>query len=179
MTELSSVEPLIAAHHTDAFDCGKRELNEYLKQYALLNQAAGGARTFVVHRDQEVVGYYSLATGSVEPERAPGRVKAGMGRYEIPVILLARLAVGVTEQGKGLGRALLKDALLRIASAAEEIGVRAVLVHAIDDEAKAFYRRFDFEDSPTDPLQLMLLMKDLKRLVREAGLRSGAAGDRE
>ena len=93
-----------------------------------------------------------------------------MGQYEIPVILLARLAVDLTEQKRGLGGGLLKDALLRIAGAAEEIGVRAVLVHATDEEAKAFYRRYDFEESPTDPLHLMLLMKDLKRLLRAAGM---------
>jgi GNAT superfamily N-acetyltransferase len=173
VSDLSAVEPLSAAHRTDRFDCGKRELNEYLKQYALVNQAAGGARTFVVHRNEQVVGYYSLAAGSVEPEKAPRRVRAGMGRYAIPVILLARLAVDDAEQKKGLGRALLKDALLRIAAAADEIGVRGVLVHAMDDEAKAFYERFDFEESPTDPLHLLLLMKDLRRLLRTAGFAHG------
>jgi GNAT superfamily N-acetyltransferase len=169
VTDLSAVELLSAAHRTEGFDCGKPELTEYLQRHALMNQGAGGARTYVVHRDQVVVGYYSLAAGSVEPENAPRRVKAGLGQYQIPVILLARLAIDLSEQGKGLGAALLRDALLRIAGAAGQIGVRAVLVHAIDEEAKAFYRRFDFEESPTDPLHLMLLMKDLRALLRRAG----------
>jgi GNAT superfamily N-acetyltransferase len=168
VTSPSAVEPLTAAHRTGEFDCGKTELNEYLERYALTNQTSGGARTYVVHRDQRVVGYYSLAAGSVEPERTPKRVRVGMGQYEIPVVLLARLAVGVEEQGKGLGRAMLRDALLRIVAAADQIGVRAVLVHAMDDEAKTFYQRFNFEASPTDPLHLMLLMKDFRASLRAA-----------
>ena len=168
MTGLSAVEPLSSAHRTEDFDCGKLELNEFLQRYALMNQGSGGARTYVVHRDQTIVGYYSLAAGSVEPEKAPKRVRSGMGQYDIPVILLARLAVDVREQGKGIGAALLRNALLRIAGVAGEMGVRAVLVHALDEEAKSFYQLFDFEESPTDPLHLMLLMKDLRALLRAA-----------
>jgi GNAT superfamily N-acetyltransferase len=114
-----------------------------------------------------VVGYYALAAGSVEPEQAPERIKKGLARHPVPVILLARLAVDRHEQGKGLGAALLKDALIRAAAAADEIGVRAVLVHAKDEDARAFYERFDFEPSPTDPLHLYLLMKDLKKTIGE------------
>jgi predicted N-acetyltransferase YhbS len=123
---------------------------------------------FVVHRGGRVVGYYALAAGSVEREHAPERVKKGLARHPIPVILLARLAVDRGEQGKGLGAALLKDALIRAAAAADEIGARAVLVHARDDDARAFYERFDFESSPTDPLHLFLLMKDLKNAIGKA-----------
>ena len=111
-----------------------------------------------------MVGYYALTAGSVEREESPERVKKGLARHPIPVILLARLAVDRREQGKGLGAALLKDALIRAAGAADEIGARAVLVHAKDDEARAFYEHFDFEPSPIDPLHLFLLMKDLKRI---------------
>lgn len=112
-----------------------------------------------------MVGYYALAAGSVEPAQAPERVKKGLARHPIPVILLARLAVDRREHGNGLGKALLKDALIRAAGAATAIGARAVLVHAKDEEARTFYEHFDFEPSPTDPLHLFLLMKDLQRTV--------------
>lgn len=160
--DLSVVEALTAAHSTTNFDCGKQELNLFLQRFALMNQSSGGARTFVVHRDLSVVGYYSLSAGSVTREEAPVRVAKGLGGYAIPVILLARLAVDRREQGKGLGAALLKDALIRSAGVAETIGIRAVLVHAMDEEARGFYERFEFEPSPTDPLHLLLLMKDLR-----------------
>lgn len=166
MEQLSGPGPLTAAHDVSNFDCGKQELTEWLRRYALQNQQAGAARVYVVHRSGRVVGYYALAASSVEPEEAPERVKKGLARHPIPVILLARLAVDVSEQGQGLGRALLKDALSRSASAADEIGARAILVHAKDDEAQAFYRHFDFEPSPTDLLHLFLLMKDLRAILR-------------
>ena len=110
-----------------------------------------------------MVGYYALATGSVVRETVPGRVARGLARHSVPVVVLARLAVDRHEHGRGIGSALLKDALLRIARAADVIDVRAVLVHAKDEDARAFYERFDFEASPVDPLQMSLLMKDLKR----------------
>jgi GNAT superfamily N-acetyltransferase len=163
---LSGTEPLTAAHDVSGFDCGKQELTEWLRRYALQNQQAAAARVYVVHRTARVVGYYALAASSVEPEEAPERVRKGLARHPIPVILLARLAVDVSARGQGLGVALLKDALSRSASAADEIGARAVLVHAKDDEAQAFYRHFDFEPSPTDPLHLFLLMKDLRAILR-------------
>jgi GNAT superfamily N-acetyltransferase len=162
VSELSTVEPLDSSHLTDDFDCGKTELNEYLIKHALPNQGAGGARTYVVHRDLVVAGYHSLAAGAVTHEDATERAKKGMGGYDIPVILLARLAVDINEQGAGLGAALLKDALLRSAQAADTIGARAVLVHAMDEEAASFYDHFNFEPSPTDPLHMLLLMKDLR-----------------
>lgn len=162
---VSAVEALTARHSTERFDCGKPELDDWLKRMALLNQGTGTARTFVVHRDGEIVGYYSLASGAVTHEEATVRVKKGLAAYAIPVILLARLAVDRSEQGTGLGAALIKDALVRAAGAAEEIGARAVLVHAKDEDAKGFYERFNFEPSPTDPRHLFLLMKDLRRLL--------------
>lgn len=117
---------------------------------------------YVVPIEERVVGYYALSAASVEQDDAPTRVRKGLARHPIPVILLARLAVDQSEQGRGLGAALLKDALQRAGSAAGEIGARAVLVHAKDEEAKAFYEHFDFEPSPSDPLHLFLLMKDLR-----------------
>lgn len=109
-----------------------------------------------------MVGYYSLTAGGVRPEETPARVSKGMARHPIGVVLLARLAVDKREQGKGLGSALLKDALLRSAGAADLIGARAVMVHAIDERARSFYERYGFEASPLDKFQLMLLMKDLR-----------------
>lgn len=158
---LSAVELLAAQHSTEGFDCGKPELDDWLKRFALMNQGAGTARTYVVRRSGEVVGFYSLASGAVTHAEATARVKKGLAAHAIPVILLARLAVDRREQQGGLGSSLLKDALVRAAGAADTIGARAVLVHAKDEDAKGFYEHFDFEPSPTDPFHLFLLMKDL------------------
>jgi GNAT superfamily N-acetyltransferase len=167
---LSSVEPVSEAHHVSQFDCGIHEsLNQWLKRFALTNQKNESARTYVVHRGGRVVGYYSISAGSVSVEETPDRIAKGLARHPIPVILLARLAVDKSEQGIGLGKALLKDALIRIARAADIVGARAVLVHAIDEPARKFYEHFGFEPSPVHELQLMLLMKDLRaNLVERA-----------
>lgn len=163
---LSKVEALSAEHDVSRFDCGTHEsLNDWLKRFALLNQRNESARTYVVHRNGSVVGYYSIAAGSVLAEEAPARISRGLARHPIPVILLARLAIDRHEKGAGLGKALLKDALLRIASAADIIGARAVLVHAIDEPARQFYLHFNFEVSPVHDLQLMLMMKDLRKAL--------------
>ena len=166
MAELSRVEKLGDEHDVSAFDCGTETLSVWLKRFALVNQRNDSAQTFVVHRRKSVVGYYSLTAGSVRPEEATPRVAKGLARHPIGVILLARLAVDKRDQGQGLGKALLKDALHRAASAADTIGARAVLVHAIDDEARRFYERFEFERSPIDEFDLMLHMKDLRALLR-------------
>jgi len=163
---LSGIEKLGAGHEVDAFDCGKEPLDRFLQRFALTNQKAGSAQTYVACRGgRRAVGYYSLTVGSVEHADAPGRVRKGQPRHLIPVMLLARLAVDKVEQGRGLGRALLKDALLRTAQAADIAGIRALIVHAKDDEARAWYEKFDFEPSPTDPYHLFLLMKDLRALL--------------
>lgn len=160
---LSNVEPLSETHDVSGFDCGTHEpLNQWLRRFALTNQKNESARTYVVHRRNCIVGYYSIAAGSVSVEEVPGRIAKGLARHPIPVILLARLAVDKSEQGIGLGKALLKDALIRIARAADIVGARAVLVHAIDETARQFYEHFGFEPSPIHELQLMLLMKDLR-----------------
>ena len=163
---LSSVERLSESHDLSVFDCGKESLNRWLRRFSFVNQKSDSARTYVVRRSGPVVGYYSLTAGSVRPEDAPSRVAKGLARHPIGVILLARLAVDRGEQGRGLGKALLKDALLRSAAAADMIGARAVLVHAIDESARRFYERFDFERSPLDEFELMLLMKDLRSQAR-------------
>lgn len=153
-------------HDRNAFDCGIPALNEYLKKYALQNQKKHAARTYVATRANRIVGYYSLAYGSVSLEEAPQTVKSGPPRHPIPVILLARLAVDSNEQGSGLGAALLKDALLRTIQAAEIAGLRAMLVHAKDDSAKRFYEKFGFEPSPIDAYHLFLRLSDILSNLR-------------
>ena len=163
---LSPIEPLTAHHFVDSFECGKPPLDHFLQRFALINQKTGSARTYVVCRGRRVVGYYSLAAGGVEHAQAPLRTGRGLPRHPIPVMLLARLAVDAREQGRGLGRALLKDALSRTDRAADIAGIRALLVHAKDDEARAWYEAHDFEPSPVDPYHLFLLMKDLRAILR-------------
>lgn len=164
MSDFGPVEKLRQDHELDPFDCGQEDLNRFLKRYAWASQQSGSAQTYVVVKDGAVRGYYSLTVGSVSHAAASERARKGQPRHPIPVAILARLAVDVGEQGKGLGSALLKDALLRIVGAADTIGIRAVLVHAKDDTARAFYEHFGFEASPTDPMHLMIIMKDLKKL---------------
>lgn len=160
------VEPLDSRHDVTTFDCGKAPLNTYLARHALANQAAQAGRTMVMLKDDQVIGYYTLAPASVAHATAPARVAKGLARHPIGVILLARLAVHTDWQhGKGVGPALLKDALLRALKAAEIISARAILVHAKDEEAKAFYQHFNFDPSPSDPLHLFLLMKDVVALT--------------
>ena len=162
MSEHGSIEKLRREHILDRFDCGKEELNDFLKRRAWNNQQANSAQTYVLARELVVSGYYSLAAGAITHDEATERVKKGLARHPIPVILLARLAVDRAKQGKGIGQALLKDALLRAASAAEAIAARAVVVHAKDDVARRFYAHIDFEPSPSDPYHLLLIMKDLR-----------------
>lgn len=159
------VHKLAAADQVDAFDCGQLALNQFLQRYALPNQKANGAQTYVCCKADAVVGFYSLAVGSVDPAVAPSRVAKGLARHPVPVMILARLAVDSAHQHKGLGRALLKDALLRTAQAAEIAGIRCLLVHAKDDAARQWYEGWEFEPSPTDPYHLFLMLKDLKALI--------------
>jgi GNAT superfamily N-acetyltransferase len=163
-TPLPNPVPLDKRHDAAAFQCGAPPLDDYLRKYALQNHQNHSARTYVTTREGSIVGYYTLAAGSVRRDETPPRVAQGLGNYPVPIILLARLAVDRSEQGKGLGAALLKDAILRSAQAAEIVGCRALLVHAKDHTAQAFYRKFGFEPSPIDALHLYLLMKDIKRI---------------
>ncbi len=144
------------------FDCGKPSLNDWLRRFAFTNQQNDSARTYVLLRGVKVLGYYSLSAGSVRKEEALARIGKGLASHPIGVILLARLAVDSSQQGAGLGKVLLADALARALSGADSIGARAILVHAIDDQTAAFYKKFGFETSPLDPKQLLLLMKDLR-----------------
>jgi len=159
----SPVEKLRADHETESFDCGKGELNRFLQRFAFANQRANTAQTYVVCRGKRIVAYYSLTVGQAEHQDAPSRIVQGIARHPVPLMVLARLAIDGREQGQGLGAALLKDALLRCAAAADIAGIRALFVHAKDEEAAAFYRHFNFQPSPTDPHHFFLLTKDLMR----------------
>ncbi len=162
---IPGIEKLRFDHETDSFDCGQAELNRFLNQFAFVNQRANLAQTYVLCVDKVVIGYYSLAVGHADHKDAPRRIVEGAGRYPVPLMILARLAVTQSEQRQGFGAALLKDALRRTAQAANIAGIRALFVHAKDDDARAFYERFDFRPSPTDPYHLFLLMKDILRFL--------------
>lgn len=162
MVELSEVVPLDASHELAAFRCGKAELDEWLRRYAMVNQQIGGSRTFVTCEGSAVMGFYSLAVSSIEFEHASRKVQRGLGRYPVSVILIARLAVDERVQGQRVGESLLVDALGRCLAVSQEAGVRAVLVHAMDDDARGFYERYDFERSPTNPYHLVLLIQDIE-----------------
>lgn len=154
-------------HDLSGFDCGNTTLNSWLEKHAWMNQQADSARTYVALRENSVLGYYSLTTGSIQKHESPERIAKGLARHPIGVVLLARLAVDQSQQGKGLGKALLFDALTLIEEAADIVVVRAVMVHAIDDAARRFYEHFEFEPSPVDPFQLLLLLKDLRKAIRK------------
>lgn len=158
---LTPPEPLQVSHRLGEFDCGITELNVWLHQRALANQDSGASRTFVIHREQKVIGYYSLASGALALKEAPGRLRRNMPD-PIPMIILGRLAVVSIYHGYGLGRGLLKDALLRTYQAGKLIGVRGMLVHALNAEAKAFYESSGFSPLLNDTMILYILLKDIE-----------------
>lgn len=159
------VRKLLGSDTLAAFDCGNTALNQFLHRFALINQKANSAQTYVCCTAGAVVGFYSLAVGSVAPNTAAPRLTKGMAQHPVPVMILARLAIDLPHQGQGLGTALLKDALLRTAQAADIAGIRALLVHAKDEAARQWYLNWEFEPSATDPFHLFLLMKDLRTMV--------------
>ncbi len=162
------IERLAKSHDLSGFDCGNEALNLWLKRFAWTNMQNDSARVFVVHRgDKIVLGYHAIAVGSVSREDAPERIAKGLAAHPIGVAVLGRLAVSLAEQGKGLGVTLLQDALQRMEQAGDQIGIRAVLVQAINEDARNFYLRFGFSPSPMDEMRLMLLMKDLRAFLRE------------
>ena len=162
------VRKLAAAGAVESFDCGQGALNQFLQRFALVNQKSNSAQTYVSCHSGTVVGFYSLAVGSVEPSAAVPRVTKGIPQHPMPVMILARLAVDSQYQRAGLGKALLKDALLRTAQAADIAGIRALLVHAKDESARQWYLNWEFEASPSDPFHLFLLMNDIKAMVGRA-----------
>jgi len=161
------IDRLSREHNLSEFDCGNTSLNEWLKKFAWTNQQSDSAKTYIALDGNRVAGYYALTAGSVHKHESPQCISKGLANHPIGVVLLARLAVDREQQAKGLGKALLFDAMTRIEAAADLIGVRAVLVHAIDELARRFYLHFGFEESPVDPYQLMLLLKDLRRAAGE------------
>lgn len=158
--------PLQTGDPVSGFDCGSEALNSFLQRFAFQSQQSQSAKTYVTVTDSgEVAGYCTLAFGSVEHGDAPGRTRKGLAKHPVPVMILARLGVARKFHGRGLGKHLLRDALLRTLQAADIAGLRAVVVHAKDDGARRFYERYRFEPFPGDPLKLALLLKDLRALV--------------
>jgi GNAT superfamily N-acetyltransferase len=161
-----TIEKLARHHAVDDFDCGEAALNQFLSKFAFPNQQANASQTYIGLADNTIVGFYTLVFGEVSYDDAPERLKKGLARHPVPLMLLARLAVDQQWQGKGVGSGLLKDAMSRTMQAADIGGVRALAAHAKDDNARTFYEHFGFIPSPTDSLHLFLLLKDLLSLVK-------------
>jgi GNAT superfamily N-acetyltransferase len=158
---LAAPEPLAAHHDTGAFACGVESLDHWLKQRALKNQATGASRTFVVCDGTQVLAYYALASSAVTAEVATGRLRRNMPD-PIPVVVLGRLAIDRSLQGSGIGRALVRDACLRVIAAADAIGIRGMIVHALSERTRKFYEHAGFDPSPLDPMTLMATIADLR-----------------
>lgn len=177
MTRYARVEALSPDHDTSGFDCGSDVQTSWLRRHALQAQQSDTARVYVACLDgtRTVVGYYAIAAGSIAHADAPARITKGGGRYPVPVVILTRLGVDQGEQGRGLGSALVRDALFQTAAIADRAGVRALLIHAETPRAARFYERLaiGFEPSPTDGLHLILLIKDLRAAIRAAGAPTG------
>jgi GNAT superfamily N-acetyltransferase len=162
--EIRAPERLRADHDASAFDSGASELDDWLRRRALRNEEEGGSRTYVVCVGQRVVGFYSLANGAVMRDQATGKVRRNMPE-PVPVMLIGRLAVDRSWHGKGVGRAMVRDAILRTVHAAEIAGIRAILVHAKSAQARAFYERIGFAASTVDPMTLMITVADARRFL--------------
>lgn len=158
--------PLAVGDATGGLHSASPALDDWFHRFALMNHQAGMTHAYVSLSDGQIAGFYAISTGCVEPQNALPRALKGIARHEVPVIVLTRLAVATRFQARGLGRALLRDALIRVDSLSRTVGVRALLIHAADQQAVDFYMRCaEFEPSPTDPLHLYLLMKDLRRAL--------------
>jgi GNAT superfamily N-acetyltransferase len=164
--DLSAPGKLTQAHDLSQFQCGEPELDDWLKRRALQNEETGASRTYVALSGQLVVGYYALAAGGAAHADAPGRIRRNMPD-PVPVMVIGRLAIDLRYHGRGIGSALLKDAVLRTAQAAEIAGIRAVLVRAISESAKRFYEKKGFTSSPVDPMTLMITLSDAASALRE------------
>lgn len=161
MSSVRRIERLRSDHAVSAFDCGVPALNRFLQTFALASQKAGSARTYVAMIDDAVAGYHSLTVGDVTYDDAPERMAKGLPHHPVPAMILARLAVDLRFRGQGIGADLLRDALERTIAVAQIAGVRAVIVHAKDDQAKAFYEHFGFVAFPGRSLTLYRLLKDV------------------
>ena len=158
---LSAPEPLAPHHQVDGFVCGETPLDDWLKRRANANQVSGASRTFVVCESGGVVAYYALASSAVSVQATVGRFRRNMPD-PIPVVVLARMAVATSHHRQGIGRALFQDAARRVINAADAIGIRGLIVHALSDDAAAFYRQLGFDTSPIDPMTLMVTLADLR-----------------
>jgi GNAT superfamily N-acetyltransferase len=156
------IEKLHRTHNVEQFTCGQPELDRFLIRHALQAQQSNSSQTYVAVSGDEVVGFYTIVAGEVQHAQAPERIVKGMSRHPIPLLVLARFAVHVNAQGRGIGSGLLLDALGRTLQVADVIGVRALAVHAKDDRAVAFYRHFGFAPSPTDTRHLFMIIKDIR-----------------
>ena len=170
---IGAPERLEQDHDVSAFDSGTPVLDDWLRRRALRNQDSGASRTYVICEGRRVVGYYALAAGAVAHAEATGRARRNMPE-PIPVMVLGRLAIDALCQGRGLGRALLQDAVLRTLQAADIAGIRALLVHAISEDAKRFYERCGFRPSPIDPMTLMMTLKDARLALAGDNLQATA-----
>jgi GNAT superfamily N-acetyltransferase len=168
MGEVSRLTPpaSLANHHElDEFLSGEASLDDWLRRRARTNQVSGASRTYVVCDGSRVVGYYALASGVITVESAPGRFRRNMPN-PIPVAVLARLAVDLNWHGRGMGRALFRDAASRVAQAADAIGIRGIVVHALSEQAKSFYLALGFDPSPSEPMTLMVTLADIQTVLR-------------
>jgi len=161
---LSAPETLQQDHDCSSFDSGTPVLDDWLRRRALPNQESGASRTYVICAGRRVVGYYALAAGAIAQGEATGRTRRNMPD-PVPVMVIGRLALHSGYQGRGLGRALLRDAVLRTVQAADIAGIRAILVHAISEDARRFYERCGFQPSPVDPMTLMITMRDARQAL--------------
>jgi len=157
-------EPLSDDHEADGFDSGELSLDDWLKRRARANQASGASRTYVVCERKRVIGYYALSSGAIAQASVPGKFRRNMPD-PIPVVILARLAVDRTYQGRGLGRAMFRDAALRVDQAADSIGIRGIVVHAISAEARSFYLALGFDPCPAEAMTLVVTLRDLRRAI--------------
>ena len=162
--QFSAPQKLTASHDVSQFECGEPALDTWLKRRALQNEETGASRTYVLCTGQEIAGYYALATGAIAHAEAAGRVKRNMPN-PVPVIIIGRLAIASKFQGRGIGTALLRDAVLRTFQAAEIAGIRAILIHAISEQAKHFYEKHGFTPSPADPMTLMITVTEAARIL--------------
>jgi len=165
MTDGFRIEKLRRDHPIDGFTCGSAELDRFLIRYAFANQQANASQTWLGLHGSDVVGFYTLVVGEVSHADAPERLTKGLACHPVPIMLLARLAVSTSWQGRKLGAGLLKDAMRRTLQAGDIAGIRAFAVHAKDASARRFYEHFGFVPSPTDPLHLYLLLKDFRQFA--------------
>lgn len=171
MARFVGPELLDTGHSTNGFDSGEGSLDVWLVRHARPAAGAGSAKTYVVSDEEQegrVVGYHALTGAAVENKDATKRAAKGMGQYQISAVLLSRLAVDQSVKGKGLGALLLQDAMRRAVSVSEEVGIRLLLAHALNETAAKFYARFGFEESPTDPMNMQLIIKDIKASLAAA-----------